>query len=117
MNLATRLRQARSRAGLTIRGLAKELGISHAAVGHWETGRHVPSLRMLPRVAELIGVDAEWLVAGGWPLRSSSDVIREIDEDEVGAVGGGSLAMYVMPFAEGQALSASLAFAWFRQCT
>ena len=40
--VAARIRQARKRAGMTRRHLALAVGVSEAAVGHWERARRTP---------------------------------------------------------------------------
>ena len=40
--IAARIRQARRRAGMTRRHLALAVGVSPAAVGHWECARRTP---------------------------------------------------------------------------
>lgn len=85
MELGVRIRQARSKVGMSIRDLAARLGVSHAAVGHWETGTHRPSITTLLSVAEITGADIGWLISGVTPLK----VVRELSEDEKERVGGG----------------------------
>lgn len=63
-SLGTRLRMARMSSGMTIRRLAAELGVCHSTLGHWETGRHTPTYRMLYRIAMMTGVDAVWMFGG-----------------------------------------------------
>jgi ribosome-binding protein aMBF1 (putative translation factor) len=41
--VAARIRQARRRAGMAARDLADAVGVSAAAVWHWEGGRRMPS--------------------------------------------------------------------------
>ncbi len=85
MGLGTRIRQARSAVGLSIRALAASLNVSHAAVGHWETEVHAPSIVMVMRVAEVTGVDAAWLLTG----RRAAIGMRNLDDRECGSIGGG----------------------------
>ncbi len=62
MGIGTRIRQARTAVGLSIRGLAALLEVSHATAGHWETEVHAPSVATLLRIAEITGTDAGWLL-------------------------------------------------------
>ena len=48
-----RLKEARVKAGLSQRAVAKELGITDAAVCLWETGKNLPRAALLPRLAAL----------------------------------------------------------------
>lgn len=52
--LAERLRQLRKQAGLSQKALAERLGISGPAIAQWETGRHRPDMRWLPKLASLL---------------------------------------------------------------
>lgn len=84
--LGTRIRQGRARAGLSIRDLGVLLGVAHATVGHWETGRHAPSVEKLLRIAEVTGVDIAWLVSGSRRLEKLQEIT---DIDELRDVSGG----------------------------
>lgn len=52
--LPERLRQLRKQAGLSQKALAERLGISGPAIAQWETGRHRPDTRWLPKLASLL---------------------------------------------------------------
>ncbi|MFL6018294.1 MAG: helix-turn-helix domain-containing protein, partial [Gaiellaceae bacterium] len=66
--LAGRLREARERAGLSQRALAR--GICTAAyVSRLEKGERIPSLQLLRRLASRLGADADELASG---LRGSA---------------------------------------------
>lgn len=55
LQIGERLRQARSEAGLTIEGIARELSVSSRTVAGWQSGRSRPSYEMLTRLANLLG--------------------------------------------------------------
>ena len=81
---------------MTIRELASELGICHSTLGHWETGRHAPPLRMLLRVADVTRADVHWILVGyGQSPKDTRDTsvgcepLRDIDGDALDKVGGG----------------------------
>lgn len=86
MNIGTRIRQARSKAGLSIRELATLLGLSHATVGHWETGTHAPSIAAMLKVAQITKVDVAWLVSGQNPAQKLHQLT---DKNELDSIGGG----------------------------
>ena len=48
-------KQARRRAGLTARQVAKKFGVSLAAVYGWEKGTSLPRGERLPQIARLYG--------------------------------------------------------------
>lgn len=62
--LGTRLAAARSYADLTQSGLGKELGVNRSAVSQWEKEHTDPAAKNLRAVAELTGVNFEWLATG-----------------------------------------------------
>lgn len=51
------LKRAREAKGLTIRGLARLSGVSQAYLSQIESGKKVPSARILRDIAECIGLD------------------------------------------------------------
>ena len=94
--LGIRIRIARMSACMTIRELASDLGICHSTLGHWETGRHAPPLRMLLRVADVTRADVHWILVGyGQSPKDTRDTsvgcepLRDIDGDALDKVGGG----------------------------
>lgn len=59
---AARLRQAREAAQMTQEALAHALGYSgRSMVCHYEAGTAKPTLEVVVRMAEVLGVDAIWL--------------------------------------------------------
>lgn len=59
-----RLRQLRHHQGLSLRAVAKILGINHATLGHWERGTMSPGAITLRRLAGFYSVDLYWLRMG-----------------------------------------------------
>lgn len=60
---------ARRKVGLTQKEVADSLGVRQAAVCFWESGRTVPRLPMLLRLAELYGCSVDELLADGKEVR------------------------------------------------
>jgi transcriptional regulator with XRE-family HTH domain len=58
-----RLRQLRQDLGWKQRDLALQVGCTRAAISHWECGREWPSLGMIPRLADALGVAEAHLLA------------------------------------------------------
>ena len=56
------LRQTRQVQGMTQQELAERLFVSRQTVSSWETGRNLPSLETLARLAELLGVSTDYLL-------------------------------------------------------
>jgi transcriptional regulator with XRE-family HTH domain len=57
--LAAALRQAREQTGVAGRELARRLGVSHAAISHWETGKRVPRLEDVASLLAVLGVTGD----------------------------------------------------------
>ena len=55
--LSKMIRDARLAAGLSQAGLGQKLGLSDAAVNHWESGKSEPSRKHMAALIELLGLD------------------------------------------------------------
>jgi len=62
--LGSRLRFARSAAGLSQEAVAKQFGISRVSVTQWEADKTSPDRDKLPALAELLGTTMPWLMQG-----------------------------------------------------
>lgn len=65
--LGPRLREARTRAGLSLRAAARELGVSPSFVSQMENGKSQPSVATLYSLAQLLGVSVDELFAAEAP--------------------------------------------------
>lgn len=54
--LAAAVREMRVRSGISGRKLSAQLGLSHGAVSHWETGRRVPTVEDVAAFLAVLGV-------------------------------------------------------------
>jgi transcriptional regulator with XRE-family HTH domain len=80
--LGSRLRDARTRAGLSLRALASRLDVSASALSQIETGRSHPSVATLYSLAAELGVGLDTLFAGdGLPTAAvaPNPSIRRVD--------------------------------------
>ena len=59
LQLAEKVTSARLQAGLTQRDLAKAMQTSQSVVTRWETGKRIPSVTTLDRLAEVTGLRLE----------------------------------------------------------
>ena len=59
MDAATTLRTARTRAGLSLRGLARRADTSHATLRAYETGAKVPRVDTLDRLVRAAGFELD----------------------------------------------------------
>ena len=57
-----RLKALRRESDITQPDLAKVLGVSKGAVGHWEAGSREPSLDMVSKIAKLFKVSVDYLM-------------------------------------------------------
>ena len=57
-----RLKELREEKGLSIKTLAKELGVSDIAIGRWEKGLRTPNIDTLILVANYFNVSADYLL-------------------------------------------------------
>lgn len=62
--IGERIRLARGRLRLPCSGLAKLVGVSGAAVSHWEQGKQCPSVALLPCLSRELRVSVEYLLGG-----------------------------------------------------
>ena len=58
---AKRLKELRTDANLSQDKLAKELGLTHTAIGLWEQGKRVPNLDAVILIAQYFGVTIDFL--------------------------------------------------------
>lgn len=65
MNLATKLLTLRKQKGLTQMDLAEQLNVSRQAISRWEVGVAIPSTDNLKVLAELYGVQVDFLLNDG----------------------------------------------------
>lgn len=61
MSLADRIKSVRTRNGYTQRDLARVLSVKPATISAWEVGRNEPSLSMVKKLANVLGVSFEYL--------------------------------------------------------
>ena len=61
-NIPYRFREARLQAGLTTVQLAQKMGVTQAAVSHWDAGKKVPGTETLYKLADLYGVTIDYLL-------------------------------------------------------
>ena len=72
-----RFKEARLKAGLTTVQLAQKMGVTQAAVSHWDAGKKVPGTETLYKLADLYGVTIDYL------LGRSSDLGNMITSTEI----------------------------------
>lgn len=73
--VGTRLRDARRAAGLSQRDLAVA-GCTAAYISRIEAGDRIPSLQLLRRLGELLGVSADYLATGSARVEEAADLVQ-----------------------------------------
>ena len=63
-DVGKRLRAQRKRAGLTLRGLAREIGTTHVSVIQWEKGDTSPTFGHAVALARTLSMSLDWLAFG-----------------------------------------------------
>jgi len=78
--MGRRIREARSKLGLTQEQLGERANLHYSYIGQVERGAKVPSLRTLKRIAEALNVDLETLLEdrAGYELPTEDLLIREL---------------------------------------
>ena len=73
VTVGVRIRDVRREQGWTQEDLAQAVGVSRSAVAQWETDRAGQVRENLSRIAEALGVSAEFLLMGREPQANSAD--------------------------------------------
>ena len=85
-DLPVDLAELRENAGLTVRGLARELGINHSTLLQWERTGKIAKAEYLVPMSEILGVTLEELLGQPKPRRTTApggkagQVFRELSE-------------------------------------
>lgn len=79
-DVSERIKKLRENKGISQQKLAEMVFASRSTVANWETGRRVPDLMMLGRIAEALGVDIRDLIVESSDERVSPEVIVVDDE-------------------------------------
>ncbi|MFA5449823.1 MAG: helix-turn-helix transcriptional regulator [Clostridia bacterium] len=61
-NLGNRIKELRKAKGLTIRELAKEIGVNKSAIAFWESNTNEPKATYICRLAKFLDVSADYLL-------------------------------------------------------
>ncbi len=60
--IARRVKDARTRAGLSQRDIAKKLGLTEAGYGHYERDRQTFTVEQLFKISRILGRPVEWFL-------------------------------------------------------
>ncbi len=59
---AKRLKELRIEKGLSLDQLAKEINVSHVAIGRWERKLRIPNIEVLISLAKFFNISADYLL-------------------------------------------------------
>ena len=90
-NFGVRLKKLRKKAGLTQEELSETLGISYMTVRRWESGKSIPRIDEIRRIAQALNVPESDLlndpppVSGEWVI--TLKVSNKLDKEEINLIG------------------------------
>lgn len=64
-----RMRRLRLAAGISVREMAQQLGVSRSTIQRYEANTTVPKTGVLTTIAKILGTTIEWLLAGEKKVR------------------------------------------------
>lgn len=65
MNFSGQIKKIRTDNNLTQEQMSEKLNVSRQTISSWETGRNLPDLEMVVRIAEIFGLSLDELILGG----------------------------------------------------
>ena len=88
MELGSRIKMARTAAGLSLRALAEKTGVSAMAISKYENGRDIPRSSVLIRLSEALGVSIDYFfrtieVNLSMPLYRNHEALPKKEEREI----------------------------------
>ncbi len=76
MTIGEKIKEGRTKAGLTQEQFAEKLCVSRQAIAKWENGRGLPDVENLKSIATLLGVSVDYLLDEERPLEA--DALKEV---------------------------------------
>lgn len=76
--VALRITKARSLSGMTQNELADKSGIAAAQISRYETGRNIPRMEVIAKLASTLGVSFDWLSYGD----AEEEEAKRLPQDE-----------------------------------
>ena len=77
-DIGRNIKKLRIQKGLSQEGLGEQLSVTRQTVSNYETGRSLPDIEMLERLAEVFGTDIETVIYGPRPNPQRRDNIRTL---------------------------------------
>jgi transcriptional regulator with XRE-family HTH domain len=81
LEIGRRIKLARDKKRLSRSELAGLLGVTESAVGQWESGWTMPSMRVFDQLPKVLSVAREWLLTGSDQIQLTRP--KDILEEEV----------------------------------
>ena len=75
-----RLRELRSKSGLTQNEIANKLGVTGQTILNWENGIYEPKINQLIQLADLFSVSIDYLVERKTSVREVDDICRQLEK-------------------------------------
>jgi len=97
-SFGARLQEIRTQRGLSQQQLAVKTNVSRSNIAHWESGRSLPDVLMLPRLASALRVDISELVMDTGKKSSDLSVIL-VDDERIVLAGGLPVLAETLPSA------------------
>lgn len=79
LDIGRTIKKLRRESGMSQAELAERLGVTNQAVSKWESGRSLPDITIVPALADVFGVTADFLLGGSG--EGGSDEVWEIHTD------------------------------------
>ena len=86
VEIGRRIREWRTENGMEVRQLAEIVGISERSVSGWELGEFCPGYNALMRLADSMGVSADWLMGRCHCWKTADQLLKEYHIQERGTV-------------------------------
>ena len=83
-----RFKEVRLQAGFTTVQLAQKMGVTQAAVSHWDAGKKVPGTETLCKLADLYGVTIDYLLGRSNDTYCTNTLLEIIDTSTLPALHG-----------------------------
>ena len=77
MTIGERIREERTKAGLSQEQLAGKLGVSRSAVAKWESGNGIPDIDNLITLSDMFSITIDELIRDDYDLKSKAVTQRE----------------------------------------
>lgn len=79
--MSYRFKDARVQSGISQKDAAEQLQVSAATVNNWESGRRLPTIDALEKMADLYGVSTDYLLGRTDAANPFSHIVESIDKD------------------------------------